>query len=376
MSSLLVEEIQAVRKFFKLPKEERELVFYGERGGYWVAFEGIIQELLKQYARPFCYVTSDAKDPVLQSRSPQIQAFYINHLLPFFLRLVDAKVFATTTPDLGKWYFGHSRHSAHYVYLFHSLISAHAGYNFGAFDNYDSMLCVGPYQLKELRRQEELYDLRQKRLVEAGYWRLERIMEAWRQQKAHTGGERKTVLIAPSWGEKNVLESCGIELISTLLNSGYKVIARPHTETIKRFPGLAREIEQSFKEEPNFILERSNASDSSILDSDVLISDASGITLEYAFGTERPVLFLDVPPKIRNPRYQELGMEPLELSLREKIGRLVSVSQIAQLPNILQEMNRNKAQFVKSILDLRQQNVYTIGSSSKVGADYIMSLLR
>ncbi len=49
--------------------------------------------------------------------------------------------------------------------------------------------------------------------------------------------------------------------------------------------------------------------DDSLLRADVLICDISGIALEYVFGTERPVLFLDVPLKIHNPRFKELEKE-------------------------------------------------------------------
>ena len=53
---------------------------------------------------------------------------------------------------------------------------------------------------------------------------------------------------------------------------------------------------------------------------DLMISDWSGAALEYAFGIERPVLFLDVARKINNPRYVDLGIEPIEARMREQIG--------------------------------------------------------
>ena len=74
------------------------------------------------------------------------------------------------------------------------------------------------------------------------------------------------------------------------------------------------------------------ATDDSLLKADVLISDCSGVTLEYACGTERPVIFLEVPYKIKNERYEELGMEPLELSLMTKIGQKVPPGKLDTLP--------------------------------------------
>ena len=55
-----------------------------------------------------------------------------------------------------------------------------------------------------------------------------------------------------------------------------------------------------------------------------MVSDWSGAALEYAFGLERPVLFVDVPRKVNNPEYERLGIEPFEASVREQIGRVVA----------------------------------------------------
>lgn len=35
------------------------------------------------------------------------------------------------------------------------------------------------------------------------------------------------------------------------------------------------------------------------------------LTRLRALGLGRPVLFVDVPPRVRNPKYAELGLEPM-----------------------------------------------------------------
>ena len=105
---------------------------------------------------------------------------------------------------------------------------------------------------------------------------------------------------------------------------------------------------------------------------DILISDCSGITLEYAFGTERPVIYIDVPLKIKNKRYQELGIEPLEISLRAKIGEIVSPECLPTLPQVIEQMFENSGRYKSSILAARRDVVFTIGSSSKAGAEYLV----
>ena len=57
--------------------------------------------------------------------------------------------------------------------------------------------------------------------------------------------------------------------------------------------------------------EQNVAGHDSLLASDVMISDWSGAALEYAFGLEKPVLFIDMPKKINNPEHDRIDCPPL-----------------------------------------------------------------
>jgi len=251
-------------------------------------------------------------------------------------------------------------------------------YRYGAFDHYDSILCCGPHQVEEIRTHEKLNKLPPKSLIEAGYYRLERIYEAYQKYSSEKfpSVTKGTILIAPSWGAANVLESHGEHLVELLLEAGYEVIIRPHPETIRRSPDLVALFASRFGNNPNFTLEMSIATHDSLFRADVLISDYSGITLEYAFGTERPVLFLDVPVKVRNQRFKELGIEPLELSLRSEIGMIVSPKKLETVPQVIPNLMSNRATYKKRIAELRKQYVYAFGHSSEIGAQYIEELTK
>ena len=116
-------------------------------------------------------------------------------------------------------------------------------------------------------------------------------------------------------------------------------------------------------------------SDDSLIRADVLISDYSGIALEYAFGTERPVLFLDVPIKIRNQRFKELGSEPLELSLRSEIGVVVSPGELDSVPTVISDLILNRLAYNKKLAELRNTYVYEFGHSSEIGAEHIVNIV-
>lgn len=377
MASIFSEIRNLSRFFWKTPKEEKALVFYAEHEGYYPYFEGIINVLVTKYKQRLCYITSDPNDPILQTTEPLIKPFYLNKLLGSFMSMVDCKVFVMTLTDLNQFHLKRSSHPVHYLYIFHSLVSTHMMYRQGAFDHYDTILCVGPHHINEIQKYEQDKGLPKKQLIQAGYYRLERIYQAYQQFSSNklASKTKKTILIAPSWGENNLLESCGERLVELLLQESYEVIVRPHPETVRRDPKLMNLFKTQFGSNQDFILETSVATDDSILRSAVLICDLSGIALEYAFGTERPVIFLDGPIKIKNDHYEELGIEPLELSLRSSIGKIVSPENIENIPGIIDELILNFETYKNRIIECRAQHVANFGNSAETGARQISELL-
>ena len=364
------------RFFFKTSEADRKIVFYAENKNSYPYLEGLVEELTGEHEQTLCYVTSDSCDQMLFLNSPRVKAFYVDKLLPLFMIFVNSKVFVMTLTDLEQFHVKRSINPVQYVYVFHSLVSIHMMYRLGSFDNYDSILCAGPHHFKEIRKHEKLSGIPAKTLVKAGYYRLERIFLTYQKHLKEKGRkDGKTVLIAPSWGAGNVLESCGLDLVGVLLKAGFKVIVRPHPETVKRSPDLLTNLCSEFESCEDFTFEDSIVTDDSILCADVLISDLSGVAIEYAFGTERPVLFLDVPPKVKNPGYMDLGIKPLELDLREKIGVVVSPDRLDDLPQVISEMIEDALIYKERIADLRNKHVYAFGRSSVVGAKHIIGFI-
>ena len=81
------------------------------------------------------------------------------------------------------------------------------------------------------------------------------------------------------------------------------------------------------------------------------------------------------PIKINNPRYSELDIEPLELSLRSKLGVIISPEQLVKVPQIITSLISEKNKYAQRLSQLRDDNVYAFGESSKVGAMYILDLV-
>lgn len=356
------------RYFFKLNPEKKTILFYSEAGSYYSYMEGAIEELLSR-GEHICYVTSDLNDPIFDKESELLTPLYQKSLLPYFMLYVNSPVCVMTLTELHRHHIKRSINKTRYIYLFHALVSTHMMYREGSFDHYDMILCVSPYQIAEIRKREKDEGLPKKELIEGSYYRLERIHQTF-QNRAPSTEEKKTILIAPSWGDKNILNTGGKELTGLLLEEGHKVIFRPHPELFKQSADLIEELVQAYDSNPDFTLERSTAGDESMLCADVLIVDWSGIALEYAFGTERPVLSMDLPMKAKNPDHAKLGLEPFEATIREQIGLICPG--VKEAPEMIRELLEKKSDYTEQIRALREEHIPHFGQSSVIAADTIL----
>ncbi len=179
------------------------------------------------------------------------------------------------------------------------------------------------------------------------------------------------VLIAPSWGPTCLLETCGTEVTGVLLDAGYEVIVRPHPMTSRKTPGAVPALVAAHGRHPRFNLDTGIAAQHSLHRSDVMVSDWSGAALEYAFGLERPVIFIDVPRKVNNPRYGELGIEPFEVTVRDKIGSVVPPGDLGALPAAIDAILERGDDLVEQIRTVRDRNIFNVGRSGRVAAEVI-----
>ena len=382
IKSVFGKEDNDIEKFNELDLDERSIVFYSESSVILYPYvEEIIRELQNRDQK-VCYLTSSKDDPILKNKNKNIRVFYIGdseiEKMNFFLRL-KAKVLIMTMPDLGSYHIKRSKEfPVHYIYTFHSMNSTHMEFQKGAFDEFDSIFCVGPYQVQELRATEQLYNLKQKNLVECGYGLLDKLIKlrsSFPEKKKLLKNNKKNILIAPSWGKQNLLESMGIELVKILLDAGYHVTVRPHPMTAKKSPKTIKQIKERFEKNPDFLLDTNTSSFEQLFSSYALITDWSGIGYEYAFVCERPVIYVDVPKKSHNKEYEKIGLVPFEISIRDKIGEIVPVQNIETIPERIEFLYSHGNNFENKIQKIRNDAIFNIGESGKVTASEIIRII-
>ena len=366
------EEWKELKKFEKLTDKERSIIFYAENEASMNHFRLLISELTEIKNLQICYVTSVKNDPIFSSKNKNILPFYIGDgttRTKFFLTL-KTKILIMDMPDLDRFHIKRSKvYPVHYIYIFHSMFSIHSYLRKGALDNYDTIFCVGEHHKKEIRATEERYGLKEKKLIEYGFGRLDTLM--WEKKKFQKTDmkNKNLVLITPTYGENNLLKICGKDLIKILLQEGFTVMLRPHYKILKDSKKLINSIIESFGNNPDFILEEGIIPSEKFHNSKCMISDWSGISLEYAFTFERPVILIDLPKKNLNPNSGDIPMEPIEISIREKIGHVVSPYNLEKIPEIIKNLDNDN--FSEQIRKIRSELVYNIGKSAKIGAEII-----
>ena len=185
--SIFGKDSNDIDKFNELDLDERSIVFYAENTASFVTFDQIIYELTEKMGHQICYLTSAKDDPILKNKNKNIRAFYIGDSeitkLKFFLEL-KARILVMTMPDLGTYHIKRSKSfHVHYVHIFHAMNSTHRNYRKGAFDHFDSIFCTGSHHVEEIEATEQLYNLKQKNLVECGYGVLDKLQKTKPLQK-------------------------------------------------------------------------------------------------------------------------------------------------------------------------------------------------
>ncbi len=369
------------KKFFSVVN--KHLVIYSEKSGFYKYFEAIINELLARSNITIHYVTNDPDDAIfkLAETEPRIRPYYIGlkKMIPLMMR-AEADIIVMTTPDLDKYYIKRSimKKDIEYVYVPHDMMSVHMGFREGALDAFDTIFCTGPHVAREVRATEKVYGLPEKKLVEFGYPFADKLIAAGAAERAtHKTGPRREILIAPSWQEDNLLDSCVDTLIEALYCDEYHITVRPHPEYVKRYGARMQALVDRYAHlvGDGLSFELDFTANKSVYSSDLLITDWSGVALEYCFATRRPAIFVNTKMKVMNPNWERIGITPTEITLRDTVGVSVDMDKLVNCRAIAEDLFARADEFEVKISQVLSEHIYNQGKAGKAGAEYLLSSL-
>ena len=370
------------KRFFNIVG--KHIVFYSEGSGFYKYFRGAIEYLLENSDAIIHYVTNDPDDQIfgIAKDNPRISPYYIGEKRAITLMMkMEADVVVTTLGDLDNFYIKRSyvRKDIEYIYMFHHMTSLPLTSTKGEYEHYDTLLCAGPHQVREDELMEQFYGTPKKRHVEVGYDLLDRNIVAYQKLVAEgkAKNERPVVLIAPSWQEGNILDSCIDELLGGLLGRGWRIVVRPHPEFTKRYRPRWEALQARYEGTPESELyfERDFSSNETIFTSDILVTDWSSVFCEFSFSTLKPCVFIDTPMKVGNPDWEKITTDVTDITLRNRVGKSFDPADAANVADEIASMLASQAEWAETIEGIRGELIFNVGHGGEAAGEYLLSTM-
>ncbi len=342
--------------------ERKKFLFYSENISYRKYAYYIIEVLAKKYPGQVGYVSSDIKDRI---DNLNIKNLYIGNgfLMNLFFSIIKVDYLFLTLTDLGNHLIKKTKNVGKYIYYFHAAISTFKSYTNTAFDNYDIILCNSKFQLEEIRKREKDKKLPKKQLIESGYFYFDYLSD-----KISKKNQARDILIAPSWNydHRNFINENFIKIVDYLINKEMNVIFRPHPEHFKRSKEILEKIKEKFNNFENFYFDENDENFLSMEKSKCLLTDASGISIEFLILFKRPVLYLFDKDKIHNKDISDFrGLKSIDEIIRDKFGYTFYEKDINDLDSIIEKTNVNFQSKIRYLDTFIKNNFFNFGNTKK-----------
>ena len=369
------------KRFFSVTN--KHLVFYSEGSGFYKYYQGVIEWLLAHSNVIIHYITSDCGDQIfaLAEKQPRIKPYYIGQkrLITLFMRM-DADLVVMTTPDLENYFLKRSyiRKDIEYIYIDHGLGSDNMLLREGALDHFDTVFCCGEHIVREIEAMDALRGIEPpQKTVPVGFPYLD-ALTAMYEAMPKTQKAKKQILIAPSHQPDNILESCIDGMLEALLPLGCRIVVRPHPQALRRTPAVIESLLSKWGGYPADTLEIQTdfSSNDTVYESDLLITDWSGIAYEFSFATCRPSLFINTTMKVINPHWKAIDVEPVDFRLRRGLGAELEPDELDRLAPTAEELLGKPDKYSEQIAKLKEETLYNLGRSARAAGKYILAEIR
>ena len=352
---------------------KNKFVIYAEDKRYWTLFKPVVEEFENRNIE-LLYLTQSRDDPVFNSGFKHIKAEYLGSGNKVFARLnfLSANFVLATTPGLDVYQWKRSKNVKHYCHILHSPILA--TYELYGLDYYDSILLSSCGQDKIFLRQiEEARGLPEKQIITVGCPYLDEFEKKMKQMPEEEN-HIFTVLVSPSWGKSALLTKFGEKLLDPLARTQWRIIVRPHPQSLISEKEKIDFLSEKYRENSNIFWDFERENIFSLKNANVMISDFSGIILDYLFLCQKPVFY--AADKIDLRPYDEIEIyntqdEMYIFQILEKTAIALNPDLLDKLPE--QIINASSNTFLnQTISDIKAQVWNHQGESGKRVFDFII----
>ena len=319
--------------FLKKDKTKYEYVIYSDSKRYWNVFCLICDEFEKRKIE-LNYLTQSEDDPVFSKKSKYIKPHFIGEGQKgyTYLNFLNADILLSTTPSLDVFQWKRSKQTRYYIHIPHAC-SDITLYRMYGIDYYDAILLSGYFQIEQVRKLEKLRNLPAKDLKIVGltyFDELKRKLNSARKKDNVT----PIVLLAPSWGPSSILNRYGERFIDSLIETGYKVIIRPHPQSYTSEKELIDKLSQEY---PDLEWNRDNDNFDVLNKADILISDFSGVIFDFTLVFNKPVIYADTSFNDSVYDAHWLNEELWTFKTLKKIGRKLEEKDFDNIRSVIDE---------------------------------------
>jgi len=268
------------------------------------------------------------------------------------------------------------------IQFYHAQASVDQSFG-SSFDEYDYLFCSDKLQINNCKVLFTRRKLRNKCLIPGGYLKLDRLKN---NTKTTDSG---FLIYAPTltlYNQSNnvngiydintmySLQTSGFEIIKSLIDSGYKVIFRPHPGDLKKYSQgypYVKRILNTYKGHPQLVFDDSKDYLERYQSSVLMISDISGTAFTYAYVFEKPVvLFL---PNKSDLSIDLQNMSSISSQFGERCKTLVHTTDNLKIK--VKDILENPEAYKERVINFREDTLFNFGCSSEYLAkniDYIL----
>lgn len=321
--------IKDIVSFINLKKNTKEIRvgFFSENNFIYEYLEPYILNKLK-------------KHKILVISFEDLSKEYLNkkNVFVFKTKLIQELVFLTlklkylysSTPDLGYTIFKRTKFSScKYIYLSHTPVSMTLIYRPNSFSNFDAVQVTNEYQFKEMN------EIKGKNNLKIKIFKSKYLFVKQQQKKISTKKSEYDVLIAPSWNSNFYNTGCHIKLIELLKKKNLSYRLRPHPMSYKK-----KEIDKKELEEKDVLFDNDKLINFKKFK--FIISDWSGIFIEYSLIFRKKAFLINTPKKMVNNDYDKYKNKPIEITMRDTLGESYEIDNIPQLIDRLYNLKKEQ----------------------------------
>lgn len=274
----------------------------------------------------------------IQKEKKRVFVFKTTFFRSLFFLTHKVKFLITSTPDLNNSLFKKSKHNlTKYIYIQHSPLSLTKIYDEKAFLFFDAVQVVNVFQYEELKKINQFYKKKIKPFKSKYLFLNEKI-----SQKNFE--EEKKVLIAPTWHTNFYELDLHKKLKKIFDETGIDYILRPHPMSFKK-----EEISINELKKHNINFDTNN--ELNFKKYSHLITDWSGIFVEYSIINKKFSILINTKQKIRNINSNKFPDLPIEILARDILGNSLEVDNIKDIKKFIYQNNIDEKNIISKFYD-------------------------